>query len=451
MRSVVIVPLQAEGRTFGLMVVARARPASFTSGECEFLTQLSDTVALASFQAELHSALERAYLDLRETQQSALERDRLRALGEMASGIAHDINNSISPAALHLESMLERGDSMAGKVRERLEIVQRAVQDAAHTVSRMQELYRQRDADPARLHPAQSAGRAGARPDPFEMAGQPPGARFRGRGDHRPGARAAADPRQRKRDPRSADQPGAQRGRCHAGRRPARPAHPGVDRAGGAVAGPPRRKLVALEVKDSGIGMDEETRRRCFEPFFTTKGERGSGLGLPMVFGVAERHGATVEIDSELGQGTTVRLVFPALAGRSAPRPKDEVKIAHSLRILVVDDDPTLLETLVEVFASDGHQVVAASSGTAGIESFRIAQKGAEPFELVVTDLGMPQVDGRQVAAAVKESSPATPVILLTGWGHRMISEGELPPNFDFVLSKPPRLKELRQALSRLR
>ncbi len=320
MRAVVLVPLQAESRVFGLMVVARARPASFTSGECEFLTQLSTPVALASFQAELHSALERAYLDLRETQQSALERDRLRALGEMASGIAHDINNSISPAALHLESMLERGDA---DERQGAASGSRSCSARCRTPPTR---YRACRSSTATATPpqqgfisAQPAGRAGARPDPLEMARRAPGARPCGRGDHRPGRRPAGDPRQRKRDPRGLDQPGAQRGRRDARGRPARPADPGLRpsrrsprRAWG------RRKLVALEVKDSGVGMDEETKRRCFEPFFTTKGERGSGLGLPMVFGVAERHGATVEIESEPGQGTTIRMVFPALAGRNA-------------------------------------------------------------------------------------------------------------------------------------
>lgn len=451
LRAVVLVPLQAEARIFGLLVVGRGRPASFTSGECEFLTQLSDTVAVASFQAELHSALERAYHELRETQQSALERDRLRALGEMASGIAHDINNSISPAALHLESMLEKDEAMGGKVRERLEIVQRAVQDAAHTVSRMQELYRHRDASQLgliQLNPlveqVLELTRSKWRDVPQErghvvdvrttLAADLPAIR----GSESEIREALTNLVLNAVD--AMPQGGRLELRTRAFSEPVDPAK-----------GLGKRKLVALEVQDSGIGMDEETQRRCFEPFFTTKGERGSGLGLPMVFGVAERHSAVVEIQSAVGQGTTVRMVFPALVGRSAPRPKDEVKIPQRLRILVVDDDPTLLETLVEVFLADGHEVSSASSGTAGIAAFKEALNGPEPYELVVTDLGMPQIDGRQVAAAVKEISPATPVILLTGWGHRMISEGELPPNFDFVLSKPPRLKELRQALNRLR
>ncbi len=136
-----------------------------------------------------------------------------------------------------------------------------------------------------------------------------------------------------------------------------------------------RLRRAVVEVSDTGIGMDEETRRRCLEPFFTTKGERGSGLGLPMVFGVAERHGGALEIDSELGAGTTVRLLFPAVleSAEAAPAPAPAEDPSRGWRILVVDDDPTLLETLIDVFEGEGHQVVGAGGGAAAIELRRRA------------------------------------------------------------------------------
>ena len=103
-----------------------------------------------------------------------------------------------------------------------------------------------------------------------------------------------------------------------------------------------------LEVTDSGVGMDDETRRRCLEPFFTTKGERGTGLGLAMVFGMAQRHGATLEIDSRPGVGTTMRLLFPVAGGTSAATVRmPALKVpAPGLRILIVDDDPVLRDSL---------------------------------------------------------------------------------------------------------
>jgi CheY-like chemotaxis protein len=101
------------------------------------------------------------------------------------------------------------------------------------------------------------------------------------------------------------------------------------------------------------------------------------------------------------------------------------------------------------VLEAEGHLVEAASGGQAGIDAFAAAL-GQRPFALVITDLGMPRIDGRKVAAAIKGLSPGTPVILLTGWGQRLLDEKDIPPNVDRVLSKPPRLAQLRAALEQL-
>jgi CheY-like chemotaxis protein len=207
---------------------------------------------------------------------------------------------------------------------------------------------------------------------------------------------------------------------------------------------------VYLEVSDTGVGMDETTRRRCLEPFFTTKGERGTGLGLAMVYGVAQRHGAKVEIDSSPGHGTTTRLVFPPrnpvepMTEAPAPPPPNQ-----HLRILIVDDDPLLIQSLRDTLSADGHEVVTAGGGQEGITRFE-AEPMTPGFSVVITDLGMPYVDGRKVAATIKSASPATPVILLTGWGERLVAEGEIPENVDIVLSKPPKLRNLRAAFAEL-
>jgi CheY-like chemotaxis protein/anti-sigma regulatory factor (Ser/Thr protein kinase) len=211
-------------------------------------------------------------------------------------------------------------------------------------------------------------------------------------------------------------------------------------------------RCVLVEVSDTGMGMDEDTRRRCLEPFFTTKGERGTGLGLATVYGVMQRHGADVDIDSAVGRGTTVRLSFPVPtiepAASGAPAPLQAP--TSRLRILIVDDDPLLLKSLCDSLELDGHLVVTANGGQAGIEAFQVVRRPAEAFDVVITDLGMPYVDGRKVAAAVKAVAEAPPVILLTGWGQRLLADGEVPPHVDRVLSKPPKLRELRAALAQL-
>jgi CheY-like chemotaxis protein len=198
--------------------------------------------------------------------------------------------------------------------------------------------------------------------------------------------------------------------------------------------------------------MEEETRRHCLEPFFTTKGERGTGLGLAMVYGMVQRHNAELEIDSAPGQGTTVRISFPVavMAPDGTMRLSVLPQALGPLRILIVDDDPLIIESLRATLESDGHQVMAADGGQAGIEAILAAQQSGERYSVVITDLGMPYVDGRRVAAAVKTTSPATPVILLTGWGQRLVDENEIPMSVDRVLNKPPKLRELRAALAEL-
>jgi DNA-binding response OmpR family regulator len=119
------------------------------------------------------------------------------------------------------------------------------------------------------------------------------------------------------------------------------------------------------------------------------------------------------------------------------------------LRILVVDDDPVLLKSLQDTLEGDGHSIVTASGGQAGIESFLAARVQGNPFHVVITDLGMPYVDGRQVCTAVKTTAPDTVVLMLTGWGQRFVADGGTPLHVDTVLSKPPKLRELREALAR--
>ena len=199
--------------------------------------------------------------------------------------------------------------------------------------------------------------------------------------------------------------------------------------------------------------MDEETRQRCLEPFFTTKGDRGTGLGLAMVYGTAQRHGAQLQIDSAPGAGTTVRLRFPP-AWESELRDTGwgvlPPEVRRTLRVLLVDDDAVLARSMTDILESEGHHVRATVGGQEGIAEFIAALARGEPFDVVITDLGMPKVDGRQVAQAVKAALPSTPVLMLTGWGRRMSEEGERPPHVDQLLSKPPRLAELRAALARV-
>jgi PAS domain S-box-containing protein len=440
LRALVAAPLLVESKVFGVLIAARRTPHSFSSSECEFLRQLTEHVALAAHQAETYSALQRAYDDLRQTQQAILQQERLRALGQMASGIAHDINNAISPVTLYTEALLGHEPHLSEQGRGYLLVIQRAIDDVAQTVTRMREFYRHREPQ-LLLAPIQLNSMVGQVVD-----------LTRARWSDMPQQRGAVIRMQRELAPELPAVMGVESEVREAL----------INLLFNAVDAMPEGGLLTLrtgvaadsasiyvEVADSGIGMDEETRRRCLEPFFTTKGERGTGLGLAMVYGVVQRHSADLEIDSAPGKGTTVRLTF---ARQSASMPVAGDSVAPSsplrpLRILLVDDDPILLKSLRDILEADGHHVTTAHGGQEGIEAFGAALRRGAAFAVVISDLGMPYVDGRQVASAIKNLSSSTPVILLTGWGQRLLAEGDVPAHVDRVLSKPPKLGQLREAL----
>ena len=214
---------------------------------------------------------------------------------------------------------------------------------------------------------------------------------------------------------------------------------------------PPDR--IMLEVRDNGMGMDEKTRQRCLEPFFSTKRSRGgAGLGLAMVYGTVERHDGSIQIESEPGKGTTIRLVFPV---RQAPassytEPSSAPKAQKPLHILCIDDEPLLRELLKELLEYSKHLVETADGGQAGLDRFEAARSQGKPFDVVITDLGMPYVDGRQVAERIKGNSPKTPVILLTGWGAMLDEKEGVMAHVNAVLSKPPRVTELNETVARV-
>lgn len=442
LRAFVAAPLLFESQVFGVLVAARREPDSFSSGECEFLQQLSEHVALASHQSEVYNALQQAYDDLRQTQQAVMQQERLRALGQMASGIAHDINNAISPVALYTEMLLEQETNLSKRTREYLETTQRAIGDVAHTVSRMREFYRQQEPQLV-LSPVD-----------LSILVQQVTDLTRARWFDMPQQRGIVVNLRLELGPTLPPVAGIESEIREALINLVFNAVDAMPEGGTLTIRTTKAEnsgYVDVEIADTGIGMDEATQRRCLEPFFTTKGERGTGLGLAMVYGVARRHNADIEMESAIGAGTTVRLRFPVAvsSARDAQLPVPEA-MPPRLRILSVDDDPLLIKSLRDALEADGHAVVTANGGQEGIDTFRAAEESNEHFAVVITDLGMPHVDGRKVATAIKSDSPSTPVILLTGWGQRLVAEGDVPANVDRVLNKPPKLKELRAALAEL-
>ena len=443
--SLVIAPLAVESSVFGVLIAVRRSRDAFSSSDCEFLKQLSEHVALASHQAQLYNALQRTYEDLRHSQQSVMQAERLRALGEMASGIAHDINNAISPVSLYSEMLMTSEPQLSEAGRNRLATMRRAIEDVAGTIERMREFYRPREAEREFKHLDFAAA--------IEQVVQLTEPRWR------------ALPQQRGvviqlRKELAASLPNVMGDDIELRDALTNLVFNAVDAMpeGGALTLRTRAvdqggsPAVQVEVADTGIGMDEETRRRCIEPFFTTKGLRGTGLGLASVYGMLQRHDARLDIDSAPGRGTTIRMTFPASADDAAASGTHNVLHLpiRQLRILVIDDDPILIRSMRDALEVEGHTVETALGGQSGIDLFAGALGSTREFSLVITDLGMPRIDGRKVAAAIKGYSPQTPIIMLTGWGQRLLDEKDAPPNIDRVLSKPPRLAQLRAAVAEL-
>jgi CheY-like chemotaxis protein len=203
---------------------------------------------------------------------------------------------------------------------------------------------------------------------------------------------------------------------------------------------------VEMSVADTGVGMSDAVRRRIFEPFFSTKGPRGTGLGLAMVYGIVSRHGGEVLVDTTEGVGSTFTIRLPVgrlppsdVARASAPGPA-------SVRVLVIDDEPFVRETLEEILRLQQHDVVVADDGISGLARFR---EGA--FDLVMTDLAMPGMSGWQVAQAVKTARPQVPVVLVTGWGVEVQADDLKRHGVDRVLTKPFRFEDVRDVLAGVR
>ena len=445
--SLVAVPVRSDAGVSSVLLVCRRERDAFDSGECEFLRQLATHIALAAQQATLHQSLQLAYDELRQTQQAVMQQERLRALGQMASGVAHDINNAISPVLLYAETLLEHEPGLSPRARKYLQTIARSMDDVAATVARLREFYRQREQERAlvrvQLQPLIA--------QVIELT--------RARWHDMPLQRGIVISMAAQEDPDLPAVMGVESEIREAlinlvfNAVDAMPEGGSLTLRTGQASTPAGTPMVVLQVADTGLGMDEETRRRCMEPFFTTRGERGTGLGLAMVYGIAQRHGADLEIASTPGQGTTVSLNFPPAGAEQASGDRPEA-LPHAqqrpLHLLLVDDDRLVLSSMADTLGAEGHEVTRAEGGQAGISAFLEASGQGRPFDVVITDLGMPYVDGRQVARAIKQHDARVPVVLVTGWGQRLTAMNELPADVDAVLSKPPKLKDLREVLLRV-
>ena len=375
--------------------------------------------------------LQAALADLKTTQQHVIQQERLRALGQMASGIAHDFNNALVPILGFCELLQIRPDILADrpKALSYLETIQTAAKDAASVVGRLREFYRADKGDtpfaPVNLKRLVEQTITLTRPRWKEQA-QANGVTID------VALELEAVP------PVAGDESALREVLTNL-------VFNAVDAMPGGGVLTLRthheRDTVTIEIADTGTGMTDEVRQRCLEPFFSTKGEHGTGLGLAMVFGIVKRHSGWLDISSTLGKGTSFSIQLPLM---DAPGPVAEVKTAKTkrgLRILLVDDEAPVRDTLSAILLTDGHEVTMETDGAGGLRQF-----GPGRYDLVITDKAMPGMNGDQMAAAMKRIAPKTPIILLTGFG--LFYDKQEFPDIDVLASKPVRIPALREAIA---
>ena len=384
---------------------------------------------------ETNRRLEQAVEELKRTQQKIVQQERLRALGQMASGIAHDFNNSLTPILGFSELLLARQGTLDWATVERYgQLINMAAQDAATVVSRLREFYRQRD-----------EGEEFAYVNLQDVIAQAISlTQAKWKDEAQTGGTAIQIEAELQDIPEVLGNESELREGLTNLILNAVDAMP----EGGTITIRCKSEVewVYLEVSDTGIGMSEETRAACMDPFFTTKGSEGTGMGLAMVYGIVQRHEGSIDVRSEVGEGTTFVLRLPlkdrfALLDEQQPASS----AVRSLHVLVVDDEPAVRELVVEFLKRDGHAVDVATNGAEGLEIFRAA-----PFDLVLTDRAMPEVSGDQLAASIRNEAPDQPIIMLTGFGEIMRATSQEPVDVDLVISKPITSYGLRQAIAKV-
>jgi signal transduction histidine kinase len=425
-------PVKIRDNVLGVLSFNTAAPRRYSAEELAYLGSFADHAAIALDNGRLYEDAQRALSDLRAMQRKLVQGETLRALGELAGGAAHHLNNLLTIVVGRIQLM--RRHVTEERLARNLEIVERAAKDGAEVVRRLQQFAgMRRTAEPRTVDLNHIVK------DVLEMT----------RGRWQDAARAHGTEITVE---------------SHLTPLPQMPGDAAALRemltniVFNAVDAMPRGGHLTMNtnvsgttavvtVADTGLGMPEDVRLRAHEPFFTTKGVRATGLGLSVAFGIVRRHGGELNIQSEVGHGTSVRVVLPLPAsGTVAPPRGTPTPPVQALRILLVDDEEEVRIALAEMLGVQGHTVIGASGGA---DALRILEEDPA-LDLVLTDLVMPAMTGWELADAVKAHRPSLAVGVVTGWGDVPDAVPITRMAVDFVLSKPVTLEALAEALGRL-
>ena len=428
--ALLCVPMIHRDHVLGVITLSRLGTRGFGEDDLELATLFAGQCSAAIANARLYESMKVAYDELRATQVQLVQSAKLNALGEMAGGVAHDFNNILAAILGRTQLLLQSVSDP--EIRRQLGVVEQAALDGAQTVRRVQEFTRVRQDERFEtldvnrvlygvIELTRPAWEAGAKRRgivitmhlDLQAKQTITGAASELREVFTNMVLNAVDamPVGGELSIRSADD----------------------------------NDTVRVDVRDTGVGMDADTRARVFDPFFTTKEVKGTGLGLSVAYGIVTRHRGRIDVQSSPGSGTLFTLTFPVGAVAAEVAPPIDGPAPTALNVLVADDEESVLSVLVEMLRGMGHRVTAALGGPAGVEVLR-----SETFDVVFTDLGMPEVNGWDLAAVVKSRRPECAVVLVSGWGFQLEEEAALSRGVDRVLAKPFSFPDVERALRAL-
>ena len=435
-KSAIAVPLLANGRCSGALTVFSRRKRTFGDEVIELVRAIGRQLAIGIENARLQERntrnirdLERAYRELELAKDRLIHAEKLRSLGEMAAGVAHDFNNILS-AILGRAQML-KFQVKNPEILRAIQIIETAALDGAHTVRRIQEFARSESEEPFEtidlnrivkstleqtapsLEEADVAAKCEYGEDPCALGSE-----------------------SELREVLTNLVTNARDAMPDGGQVSIRTGNAG--------------NQAYVEVEDQGRGISEDVKSRIFDPFFTTKGRKGTGLGLSVSYSIIKRHGGTISVDSALGQGTLIRIVLPKHGPKKEDTetpsviPRAPIVKDREHAILLVDDDDSVREVLSEMLTAAGFSVTHTDSGKKALELF-----DSQNFHLVLTDLGMNEINGWELAEAIKRKDTQTPVCLITGWGAHLENQEINREYIDAVMEKPFRYQDVLSTLEK--
>ncbi len=357
--------------------------------------------------------------------------DKLRALGQLASGVAHDVNNDLAAILGRVQRLMRNPDY--SEMRQEFEVIETAALDSAQTVRRIQNFARQQgqaDFEPVDLN--------GLVRDAIEIT------RTRWLDDaHSRGIKYTVEFEAANLPPILGD--GSQLREVFVNLI--------INAIDAMPDGGPLRVSstdsdgeVIVRFADEGMGIPRRIRERIFEPFFSTKGASGTGMGLAVSYGIVTHHNGRIDLESEVGKGTTFTLTFPMTEMPAGIAPARAAGFVGPLKVLVIDDEDVVREVLSDLLDEQGHTVFQTATGAEGIS---ILERDG-PFDVVFTDLSMPGMDGWAVARHVRERFRVVKVVLVTGYGVSVTAPNDETGLVDSIIGKPFEYDDIANLLWRL-